>query len=115
MATWQATNVNTGAVELPKYNAEGVFEEVSVAALTTAFANGDTMTATVQVTTTNNPNAPVASPPATPGASHLFGSGPLGYWFDDTGYPGLTGQPILYQTVQGYTDAVTLSNITVTD
>jgi hypothetical protein len=43
MATWQGVNINTGAVELPKNNAEGVFEEVYVASLTTALANGDTI------------------------------------------------------------------------
>lgn len=43
MATWQAVNINTGEVELPKYNAEGVFGEVYIASLTTAFANGDTI------------------------------------------------------------------------
>jgi len=43
MAVWQGVNINTGATELPKYNAEGVFEEIYIAALTTALANGDTI------------------------------------------------------------------------
>lgn len=43
MATWQGYNVNTGEIELPKYNTEGVFSEVYIAALTTALANGDTI------------------------------------------------------------------------
>lgn len=43
MATWQGYNVNTGEVELPKYNTEGVFSEIYIAALTTAMANGDTI------------------------------------------------------------------------
>ena len=43
MATWQGVNVNTGEVELPKYNAEGLFVEESIAAVTTALANGDTI------------------------------------------------------------------------
>lgn len=43
MATWQGLNINTGQTELPKYNAEGVFEEIYIAAVTTALANGDTI------------------------------------------------------------------------
>jgi hypothetical protein len=41
MATWQGVNINTGAVELPKYNAEGVFEEIYIAAVGTALAAAD--------------------------------------------------------------------------
>lgn len=43
MATWQTLNINTGEVELPKYNVEGSFQEVNVVSLTTALANGDTI------------------------------------------------------------------------
>lgn len=43
MATWQGVNINTGAVELPKNNVEGVFEEIYIAAVSTALANGDTI------------------------------------------------------------------------
>jgi hypothetical protein len=41
MATWQGVNINTGTVELPKYNAEGVFEEIYIAAVGTTLASGD--------------------------------------------------------------------------
>ena len=43
MAFWQGVNINTLAQELPKYNSEGVFEEIYVANVTTALANGDTI------------------------------------------------------------------------
>ena len=43
MAYWQGVNVNTGAVELPKYNSEGVFEEIYIAAVGTAMVAGDTI------------------------------------------------------------------------
>jgi hypothetical protein len=43
MATWQAVNVLTGAVEGPKYTEIGAIEEIWVATLTTALANGDTV------------------------------------------------------------------------
>lgn len=43
MATWQGVNINTGAIELPKYNAEGNYEEIYIASVSTALANGDTI------------------------------------------------------------------------
>jgi hypothetical protein len=43
MAAWQGVNINTGAVELPKNNAEGVFEEIYIAAVGTTLANADTI------------------------------------------------------------------------
>ena len=43
MATWTATNVLSGAVELPKYVEIGVVVEIYSVALTTALANGDTI------------------------------------------------------------------------
>jgi|ERR1700733_4430951 len=47
MATWTGVNVNTGAVELPKANVEGVTEEIYIAAVTTALASGDIITGPV--------------------------------------------------------------------
>lgn len=44
MAVWTGLNINTGEVEFPKYNAEGVFTEIYIAALGTSLANGDTIT-----------------------------------------------------------------------
>jgi hypothetical protein len=43
MATWQATNVNTGAVEGTKYTQGGTITEIWSVSLTTALANGDTI------------------------------------------------------------------------
>ncbi len=43
MAVWQATNILTGAIELPKYIQIGVFDQMWSVALTTALANGDTI------------------------------------------------------------------------
>ena len=43
MANWQATNVNTGAVEGPKYYEIGSIEEIWTVALTTALLSGDTI------------------------------------------------------------------------
>jgi len=45
MATIQATNILTGAVELPKYNATGDTVEIWQAATGTGLANGDVITA----------------------------------------------------------------------
>lgn len=47
MATWQGLNINTGQTELPKYNAEGVFEEIYIAALPTTAVSGDLVTGPV--------------------------------------------------------------------
>jgi hypothetical protein len=47
MATWTGVNINTGAVELPKYDATGNYSEIYTAAVTTALANGDTITGPV--------------------------------------------------------------------
>lgn len=41
MATIQGVNVNTGAVELPKYNDSGVTNQIYVANVTTALAAAD--------------------------------------------------------------------------
>lgn len=41
MATWTLTDVNTGAVEVAKYNATGVTEAVYSGTLSTALASGD--------------------------------------------------------------------------
>jgi len=43
MAIWQAVDINTGEVELPKYDATGDFSEIAIASVTTALANGDTI------------------------------------------------------------------------
>ncbi len=43
MATWQAVNINPGAVEGPKYYEIGAIEEIWTVALPTALANGDTI------------------------------------------------------------------------
>lgn len=43
MTVWTAVNINTGAVELAKYNATGVTEEIYIASLTTAAAANDTI------------------------------------------------------------------------
>jgi hypothetical protein len=43
MATWQAVNIQTGAVEGPKYYEISSASEIWVATLTTALANGDTI------------------------------------------------------------------------
>lgn len=43
MAVWIAVNINTGAVELPKYNATGATEAIYVANVTTALAAADTI------------------------------------------------------------------------
>lgn len=43
MATWQGVDINTGAVELPKYNANGATVQEYIVAVTTALANGDTL------------------------------------------------------------------------
>lgn len=39
--TWQGVNVNTGAVELPKFNATGVTEEIYIAAVGTTMGAND--------------------------------------------------------------------------
>ena len=44
MAIWTMTNVLSGAVELPKVNQFGIISEQYSVALTTALANGDTIT-----------------------------------------------------------------------
>lgn len=41
MANWVGTNPNTGAVELPKYNAAGVTQEMAFASVGTALALND--------------------------------------------------------------------------
>lgn len=43
MATIQGVNINTGAVELPKYNATGVTEQIYIASVGTALAANDTI------------------------------------------------------------------------
>ena len=43
MTVWSGVNINTSAQELPKYNSEGVFEEIYIAALGTTAASGDTI------------------------------------------------------------------------
>lgn len=41
MATYQGVNINTGATELPKFNAEGVFQEIYITAVPATLASAD--------------------------------------------------------------------------
>jgi uncharacterized repeat protein (TIGR01451 family) len=84
--------------------------------MTWTLLNGYTLTATVQDTTKPNTAATTPGTGTGNGASGLLASPQLtSFGFGTLDYVGLSGDPVLYQGAQGYTDTVTLTNIAVTN